>query len=145
MPMRGSILQSDNDLYLLVRIEEAPVRNVNGTATNLKSGRYNLVNISTGKTRVSDPDRMFVYSGGLPDIPIAHLQDHFGIPLTDTGITCEDVNLNQVVTEAAAAKRFRERQNTQVTGQSSPHLSDYRPLEQVTVEKLLQLVLGIKP
>ena len=103
---RGSILQCGNEFYLLVRVELADTKNGNGTATG-KQARYNLVNISTGKTRVSNPERLFLWMADEDDINLNSLKQHFGLDLVDTGITCEDLNLKQVVSEAIAQRSIR--------------------------------------
>lgn len=98
---RGSILQCGNEFYMLVRVELADTKNGNGVTTG-KQARYNLVNISTGKTRVSEPSRLFLWMADQDDVNLNSLCQHFGLDLVDTGITCNDIDLKQVVVEAIA-------------------------------------------
>lgn len=106
---RGSILQCGNEFYMLVRVELADTKNGNGVTTG-KQARYNLVNISTGKTRVSDPSRLFLWMADQDDVNLNSLCQHFGLDLVDTGITCNDIDLKQVVMEAMAQRRVRQNQ-----------------------------------
>lgn len=108
---RGSILQCGNEFYMLVRVELADTKNGNGVTTG-KQARYNLVNISTGKTRVSEPSRLFLWMADQDDISINSLCQHFGLDLVDTGITCNDIDLKQVVIEAMAQRRLRNNLNS---------------------------------
>lgn len=107
---RGSILQCGNEFYMLVRVELADTKNGNGVTTG-KQARYNLVNISTGKTRVSDPSRLFLWMADQDDVNLNSLCQHFGLDLVDTGITCNDIDLKQVVVEAIAQRRLRNNLN----------------------------------
>lgn len=107
---RGSILQCGNEFYMLVRVELADTKNGNGVTTG-KQARYNLVNISTGKTRVSDPSRLFLWMADQDDVNLKSLCQHFGLDLVDTGITCNDIDLKQVVVEAIAQRRLRNNLN----------------------------------
>ena len=115
---RGSILQCGDEFYMLVRVELADTKNGNGVTTG-KQARYNLVNISTGKTRVSDPSRLFLWMADQDDVNIKSLCQHFGLDLIDTGITCNDIDLKQVVVEAIAQRRLRQ----QTTNMDDVHLS----------------------
>lgn len=107
---RGSILQCGNEFYMLVRVELADTKNGNGVNTG-KQARYNLVNISTGKTRVSEPSRLFLWMADQDDVNLNSLCQHFGLDLVDTGITCNDIDLKQVVVEAIAQRRLRNNLN----------------------------------
>lgn len=107
---RGSILQCGNEFYMLVRVELADTKNGNGVTTG-KQARYNLVNISTGKTRVSEPSRLFLWMADQDDVNLNSLCQHFGLDLVDTGITCNDIDLKQVVVEAIAQRRLRNNLN----------------------------------
>ena len=104
---RGSILQCGNEFYMLVRVELADTKNGNGVTTG-KQARYNLVNISTGKTRVSEPSRMLLWMADQDDVNLNSLCQHFGLDLSDTGITCQDIDLRQVVIDAIAQRRLRQ-------------------------------------
>lgn len=115
---RGSILQCGDEFYMLVRVELADTKNGNGVTTG-KQARYNLVNISTGKTRVSDPSRLFLWMADQDDVNIKSLCQHFGLDLVDTGITCNDIDLKQVVVEAIAQRRLRQ----QTASMDDVHLS----------------------
>ena len=109
MAIRGSFLTSGGNIYMLVRCETAPSRDANGVAIDAEvDGRYNLVNISTGKTRVSTPERLFLWTSRVDEVPIDKLRAHFRLPdLMDTGITASDVNFVQVVSEALASRQAR--------------------------------------
>lgn len=102
--MRGSILKNGVDFYVLVRAELGDAKDANGQPI-VKQARYNLVNLGTGKTRVSEPARMFLQSASVEDVNLTSLRRHFNLPnLEDTGVTMQDVNIPAVVKEAVAAK-----------------------------------------
>ena len=105
---RGQILMNGDDFYMLVRVEEdAPVRNANGTKVS-GGDRYNLVNLSTGKTRVSKSDRLFIMPVGQEDVDVQMLRVHFNLPgLADTGVHITDVDLKDVIARAVTAARSR--------------------------------------
>ena len=102
--MRGSILNNGADFYALVRAELGNVKDANGSPI-IKQARYNLVNLGTGKTRVSEPERMFLQDATLDEVDIRALRNHFNLPnLTDTGVKMQDINIPNAVREAVAAK-----------------------------------------
>ena len=102
--MRGSILNNGTDFYALVRAELGNVKDANGSPI-IKQARYNLVNLGTGKTRVSEPERMFLQDATLDEVDIRALRNHFNLPnLTDTGVKMQDINIPNAVREAVAAK-----------------------------------------
>lgn len=106
---RGHILSNDNNYYMLVRIESGvSAIDPNGQKTDLTYDRYNLVNLDTGKTRVSDPARMYVWPSHSDNINIDSLRSHFNMPnLQDTGVTCDDMNFGSIVAQAVHDKRLR--------------------------------------
>lgn len=102
--MRGSILNNGTDFYTLVRAELGNVKDANGSPI-IKQARYNLVNLGTGKTRVSEPERMFLQDATVDEVDIRALRNHFNLPnLTDTGVKMQDINIPNAVREAVAAK-----------------------------------------
>ena len=102
--MRGSILNNGTDFYALVRAELGNVKDANGSPI-IKQARYNLVNLGTGKTRVSEPERMFLQDAAIDEVDIRALRNHFNLPnLTDTGVKMQDINIPNAVREAGAAK-----------------------------------------
>ena len=102
--MRGSILNNGTDFYVLVRAELGNVKDANGSPI-IKQARYNLVNLGTGKTRVSEPERMFLQDATVDEVDIRALRNHFNLPnLTDTGVKMQDINIPNAVREAVAAK-----------------------------------------
>lgn len=102
--MRGSILNNGTDFYALVRAELGNVKDANGSPI-IKQARYNLVNLGTGKTRVSEPERMFLQDATVDEVDIRALRNHFNLPnLTDTGVKMQDINIPNAVREAVAAK-----------------------------------------
>ena len=102
--MRGSILNNGTDFYALVRAELGNVKDANGSPI-IKQARYNLVNLGTGKTRVSEPERMFLQDATVDEVDICALRNHFNLPnLTDTGVKMQDINIPNAVREAVAAK-----------------------------------------
>jgi hypothetical protein len=102
--MRGSILNNGTDFYTLVRAELGNVKDANGSPI-IKQARYNLVNLGTGKTRVSEPERMFLQDAAVDEVDIRALRNHFNLPnLTDTGVKMQDINIPNAVREAVAAK-----------------------------------------
>ena len=102
--MRGSILNNGTDFYALVRAELGNVKDANGSPI-IKQARYNLVNLGTGKTRVSKPERMFLQDATVDEVDIRALRNHFNLPnLTDTGVKMQDINIPNAVREAVAAK-----------------------------------------
>ena len=102
--MRGSILNNGTDFYALVRAELGNVKDANGSPI-VKQARYNLVNLGTGKTRVSEPERMFLQDATVDEVNIHALRNHFNLPnLTDTGVKMQDINIPNAVREAVAAK-----------------------------------------
>ena len=102
--MRGSILNNGTDFYVLVRAELGNVKDANGSPI-IKQARYNLVNLGTGKTRVSEPERMFLQDATVDEVNIRALRNHFNLPnLTDTGVKMQDINIPNAVREAVAAK-----------------------------------------
>ena len=102
--MRGSILNNGTDFYVLVRSELGSVKDANGSAI-IKQARYNMVNLGTGKTRVSEPERMFLQDATIDEVDIRALRNHFDLPdLTDTGVKMQDINIPNAVREAVAAK-----------------------------------------
>lgn len=102
--MRGSILNNGIDFYALVRAELGNVKDANGSPI-IKQARYNLVNLGTGKTRVSEPERMFLQDATVDEVDIRALRNHFNLPnLTDTGVKMQDINIPNAVREAVAAK-----------------------------------------
>jgi hypothetical protein len=102
--MRGSILNNGTDFYVLVRAELGNVKDANGSPI-IKQARYNLVNLGTGKTRVSEPERMFLQDAAIDEVDIRALRNHFNLPnLTDTGVKMQDINIPNAVREAVAAK-----------------------------------------
>lgn len=102
--MRGSILSNGRDYYVLIRAELGDITNANGD-TLAKQARYNLVNLGTGKTRVSEPDRMFLQDPTRDEVNLLALKTHFKMPdLMDTGIRMQDINIPKMVQEAVAAK-----------------------------------------
>ena len=102
--MRGSILNNGTDFYALVRAELGNVKDANGSPI-VKQARYNLVNLGTGKTRVSEPERMFLQDATIDEVDIRALRNHFNLPnLTDTGVKMQDINIPNAVREAVAAK-----------------------------------------
>ena len=102
--MRGSILNNGTDFYALVRAELGNVKDANGSPI-IKQARYNLVNLGTGKTRVSEPERMFLQDATIDEVDIRALRNHFNLPnLTDTGVKMQDINIPNAVREAVAAK-----------------------------------------
>lgn len=102
--MRGSILNNGTDFYALVRAELGNVKDANGSPI-IKQARYNLVNLGTGKTRVSEPERMFLQDATVDEVDIRSLRNHFNLPnLTDTGVKMQDINIPNAVREAVAAK-----------------------------------------
>ena len=102
--MRGSILNNGTDFYALVRAELGNVMDANGSPI-IKQARYNLVNLGTGKTRVSEPERMFLQDATVDEVDIRALRNHFNLPnLTDTGVKMQDINIPNAVREAVAAK-----------------------------------------
>ena len=102
--MRGSILNNGTDFYALVRAELGNVKDANGSPI-IKQARYNLVNLGTGKTRVSEPERMFLQDAAVDEVDIRALRNHFNLPnLTDTGVKMQDINIPNAVREAVAAK-----------------------------------------
>ena len=102
--MRGSILNNGTDFYALVRAELGNVKDANGSPI-IKQTRYNLVNLGTGKTRVSEPERMFLQDATVDEVDIRALRNHFNLPnLTDTGVKMQDINIPNAVREAVAAK-----------------------------------------
>ena len=104
MTMRGSILNNGNDMYVLIRAEVSSVKDANGSPV-VKQARYNLVNLGTGKTRVSEPTRMFLHAADVDDVNINALRAHFNMPnLVDTGVKMQDINIPKAVQEAVAAK-----------------------------------------
>ena len=104
MTMRGSILNNGNDMYVLIRAEVSSVKDANGSPV-VQQARYNLVNLGTGKTRVSEPTRMFLHAADVDDVNINALRAHFNMPnLVDTGVKMQDINIPKAVQEAAAAK-----------------------------------------
>ena len=101
---RGDIFQLNNskrgihdgEFYQLVRVAaDAPgaVDTLSGKPVGGRVDLYNLVNISTGKTRVSDPARLFkVSSGG--NVYLHSLNHHFQLDLkrvTDVPTIAADV------------------------------------------------------
>lgn len=107
---RGHILSNDNNYYMLVRIESGvSAIDPNGQKTDPTYDRYNLVNLDTGKTRVSDPARMYVWPSHSDNINIDSLRSHFNMPdLQDTGVTCGDMNFGSIIAQAAHDKRMRD-------------------------------------
>ena len=102
--MRGSILNDGTNFYALVRAELGNVKDANGSPI-IKQARYNLVNLGTGKTRVSEPERMFLQDAAVDEVDIRALRNHFNLPnLTDTGVKMQDINIPNAVREAVAAK-----------------------------------------
>lgn len=102
--MRGSILNNGTDFYVLVRAELGNVKDANGSPI-VKQARYNMVNLGTGKTRVSEPERMFLQDATVDEVDIRALRNHFNLPnLTDTGVKMQDINIPNAVREAVAAK-----------------------------------------
>lgn len=102
--MRGSILNNGTDFYVLVRAELGNVKDANGSPI-IKQARYNLINLGTGKTRVSEPERMFLQDAAVDEVDIRALRNHFHLPnLTDTGVKMQDINIPNAVREAVAAK-----------------------------------------
>lgn len=102
--MRGSILNDGTNFYVLVRAELGNVKDANGSPI-IKQARYNLVNLGTGKTRVSEPERMFLQDATVDEVDIRALRNHFNLPnLTDTGVKMQDINIPNAVREAVAAK-----------------------------------------
>lgn len=102
--MRGSILNDGTNFYVLVRAELGDVKDANGSPI-VKQARYNLVNLGTGKTRVSEPERMFLQDATVDEVNIHALRNHFKLPnLTDTGVKMQDINIPNAVREAVAAK-----------------------------------------
>lgn len=102
--MRGSILNDGTNFYVLVRAELGNVKDANGSPI-VKQARYNLVNLGTGKTRVSEPERMFLQDATVDEVDIRALRNHFNLPnLTDTGVKMQDINIPNAVREAVAAK-----------------------------------------
>lgn len=102
--MRGSILNNGTDFYVLVRAELGNVKDANGSPI-IKQARYNLVNLGTGKTRVSEPERMFLQDATVDEVNIRALRNHFNLPnLTDTGVKMQDINIPNAIREAVAAK-----------------------------------------
>lgn len=106
---RGHILSNDNNYYMLVRIESGvSAIDPNGQKTDPTYDRYNLVNLDTGKTRVSDPARMYVWPSHSDNINIDSLRSHFNMPnLQDTGATCEDMNFGSIIAQVVHDKRLR--------------------------------------
>lgn len=102
--MRGSILNNGTDFYVLVRAELGNVKDANGSPI-VKQARYNMVNLGTGKTRVSEPERMFLQDATVDEVDIRALRNHFNLPnLTDTGVKMQDINIPNAVRETVAAK-----------------------------------------
>lgn len=102
--MRGSILNNGTDFYVLVRSELGSVKDANGSSI-IKQARYNMVNLGTGKTRVSEPERMFLQDATVDEVDIRALRNHFNLPnLIDTGVKMQDINIPNAVREAVAAK-----------------------------------------
>lgn len=102
--MRGSILSNGRDFYVLVRAELGEAKDANGSPI-AKQARYNLVNLGTGKTRVSEPERMFLQAANVDEVNLTSLKRHFNLPnLVDTGVKMQDINIPQMVQEAVAAK-----------------------------------------
>lgn len=107
---RGHILSNDNNYYMLVRIESGVgIKDANGQNTGLMNDRYNLVNLDTGKTRVSEPARMFLTPSTQDDISLDRLRSHFNMPnLQDTGLCAGDLNFGSAVAQAVHDKRLRD-------------------------------------
>lgn len=111
---RGHILINDNQFYMLVRVE-AGVKGttVNGTPAGVPTSRYNLVNLDTGKTRVSDRNRLMLMPDDMPDISLSNVRDHFNMPnLQDTGLSASELNLGSVVAQAMHEKAMRANINS---------------------------------
>lgn len=110
---RGHILMNDNNYYMLVRVEaEVKGTDPNGSPSGTPCDRYNLVNLSTGKTRVSDPERMYLIPSTNEDVPLVSLREHFNLPdLTDTGIHISDMNFGEQVAQAYHDKKLRDSLN----------------------------------
>lgn len=106
---RGAILMNDNNYYMLVRIESGVTgTNANGKKCDMQFDRYNLVNLDTGKTRVSEPERMYLIPSMQENILVDSLRSHFKMPnLQDTGLAAGDVNFGSVVAQAVHDKRMR--------------------------------------
>lgn len=110
---RGALLQCTEgshkgDTYVLVRETD---RAFNKDATGKEFGTpkclFNLVNLSTGKTRVSEPQRKLIWDG--KRVPVAAINRHFGMNFRCIG------NLTDVQPEVKAGVNRIEPQPQTIT------------------------------
>lgn len=143
---RGATLydKGNDKVYQLVRIE-GPVSDTdaNGRPIGNTKYRFNLLNLSTGKMRVSDSDRMLINTNDLR-VNLQTLRDHFGLdlcvasdgpitkPAADTVITVADSQRRAArMLEEANARSIRHTYTT----------PSHRSLES-KIDQILNLIEG---
>ena len=139
MTMRGAILKNGMDFYVLVRAEVGSAKDANGTKI-AEQARYNLVNLGTGKTRVSDPARMFLQAANVDNVNMQSLRKHFNLPnLEDTGVSMQEINVPKIVQEAVATKERNRLAALQAQAMADPvviSLAQYIAAQQAACSRL---------